>query len=36
MISKIPRISVIILNFNGLDDTIKCLDSLKKTKYNCR
>jgi len=33
MISKIPRISVIILNFNGLDDTIKCLDSLKKTKY---
>jgi GT2 family glycosyltransferase len=24
-----PRVAVVVLNFNGLDDTIKCLDSLR-------
>lgn len=28
-----PLVSIIILNFNGLTDTFKCLNSLKKTKY---
>ena len=28
-----PKISVIILNWNELDDTIECLDSLKKITY---
>jgi GT2 family glycosyltransferase len=28
-----PRISVIILNWNGLEDTIECLESLKKITY---
>ena len=28
-----PKVSIIILNWNGLDDTIECLDSLKKTTY---
>ncbi len=28
-----PRVSLIILNWNGLQDTIKCLDSLRKITY---
>jgi len=30
---KIPKVTIIIINWNGLNDTIKCLDSLKKIKY---
>jgi GT2 family glycosyltransferase len=29
----IPRISIIIINYNGLSDTLECLDSLKKCSY---
>lgn len=28
-----PKVSIIILNWNGLKDTIECLDSLKKITY---
>ena len=28
-----PKVSIIILNWNGLDDTIECLESLKKITY---
>lgn len=28
-----PRVSIIILNWNGLKDTIECLESLKKITY---
>jgi len=28
-----PRVSIIVLNWNGLEDTIECLESLKKTDY---
>jgi len=28
-----PRVSIIILNWNGLEDTIECLESLKKINY---
>ena len=28
-----PRVSIIILNWNGLNDTIECLESLKKIDY---
>jgi len=28
-----PRVSIIILNWNGMEDTIECLDSLKKITY---
>lgn len=30
---KLPFVSIIILNWNGLDDTIECLDSLKNITY---
>ena len=30
---KLPKVSLIILNWNGLSDTIQCLNSLKKTTY---
>ena len=30
---KCPRVSVIVLNWNGLDDTIECLESLRKVDY---
>ena len=33
MKKNIPKVSVVILNFNGLQDTVKCLNSLIKTKY---
>lgn len=34
MISKqVPKVSIIILNWNGLEDTIECLESLKKITY---
>ena len=28
-----PEVSIIILNWNGLEDTIECLESLKKITY---
>lgn len=28
-----PKVSIIILNWNGLEDTIQCLESLKKITY---
>ena len=28
-----PRVSIVILNWNGLKNTIDCLESLKRTKY---
>ncbi|MBW1793703.1 MAG: glycosyltransferase family 2 protein [Deltaproteobacteria bacterium] len=28
-----PRVSIIILNWNGLQDTLECLDSVKKINY---
>jgi len=28
-----PKVSIIILNWNGLGDTIECLESLKKITY---
>ena len=28
-----PKVSIIILNWNGLEDTIECLESLKKSAY---
>ncbi|OGM11469.1 hypothetical protein A2Z22_00260 [Candidatus Woesebacteria bacterium RBG_16_34_12] len=34
MIKINPKVSIIILNYNGIAETIKCLNSLKKTKYN--
>ena len=30
---KQPRVSIIILNWNGLKDTVECLESLKKITY---
>lgn len=30
---KYPRVSIIILNWNGLEDTIECLESLKEITY---
>jgi GT2 family glycosyltransferase len=29
-----PKVSIIILNWNGLSDTIECLESLKKINYS--
>lgn len=29
----LPRVSVVILNYNGLEDTLKCLDSVFKCDY---
>jgi len=31
---KYPHVSIIILNWNGKEDTIKCLQSLRKTRYS--
>ena len=28
-----PKVSIIILNWDGLKDTIECLESLKKITY---
>ena len=28
-----PKIAIVILNWNGLSDTLECLESLKKTVY---
>ena len=28
-----PKVSIITLNWNGLEDTIECLESLKKITY---
>ncbi|MDG7041727.1 MAG: glycosyltransferase family 2 protein [Nitrososphaerota archaeon] len=33
VIEKQPRVAIIVLNWNGLDDTIECLESLKKVIY---
>lgn len=30
---KSPKVSIIILNWNGLEDTVECLESLKKITY---
>lgn len=30
----IPKVSIIILNWNGLKDTLECLESLQKIDYN--
>ena len=30
----LPKVSVIVLNWNGVDDTIECLESLKRMTYN--
>jgi GT2 family glycosyltransferase len=36
LITHYPKVSVIVLNWNGLDDTVECLESLKKIAYaNC-
>jgi hypothetical protein len=32
-IMKSPKVSVVILNWNGYEDTIECLESLKKIDY---
>jgi len=32
MLSR-PKVSIIVLNWNGLKDTIECLESLKKITY---
>ena len=32
-ITPLPRVSIIILNWNGLEDTIECIDSLKRITY---
>jgi GT2 family glycosyltransferase len=32
-ITRYPKVSIIILNWNGLTDTIECLESLKKITY---
>lgn len=33
---KCPKVSIIVLNFNGEEDTMECLESLKKINYpNC-
>ncbi|MFH1665723.1 MAG: glycosyltransferase family 2 protein [Candidatus Omnitrophota bacterium] len=29
------RVAIIVLNWNGLDDTVECLRSLEKIDYNC-
>ncbi|MBT9148582.1 MAG: Poly-beta-1,6-N-acetyl-D-glucosamine synthase [Syntrophomonadaceae bacterium] len=33
MMNSYPKVSIIILNWNGLEDTIECLESLKKITY---
>ena len=33
LITHYPEVSIIILNWNGLEDTIECLESLKKITY---
>lgn len=32
-ITNYPKVAIIILNWNGLEDTIECLESLKKINY---
>lgn len=32
-VMKKPKVSIIILNWNGLEDTIECLNSIKKITY---
>lgn len=32
-----PKVAIIVLNWNGLDDTVECIESLKKLAYaDCR
>lgn len=31
--SNIPLVSIIIVNWNGIEDTIQCIDSIKNIKY---
>jgi GT2 family glycosyltransferase len=36
LITHYPKVSVIVLNWNGLEDTVECLESLKRITYpNC-
>ena len=32
-IKKLPHVSIIILNYNGLEDTLECISSIYKTVY---
>src|SRR5690349_2452680 len=32
-ITSMPRIAVLVLNWNGRDDTLQCLESLSKVDY---
>ncbi len=32
-IVSFPKVSIIILNWNGLNDTTECLESLRKIDY---
>lgn len=33
LITNCPKVSIIILNWNGLEDTVECLESLRKITY---
>ena len=33
MQADFPKVAIIILNWNGLQDTIECLDSVQKITY---
>ena len=33
MVAELPRVSIIILNWNNYSDTAECLDSLSKVDY---
>jgi GT2 family glycosyltransferase len=35
MVVKTPSVAIIILNWNGLSDTIECLESLERVTYPC-
>lgn len=32
--NRSPRIAIVILNWNGLDDTVECLDSIRRATYD--
>ncbi len=34
MLNENPGVSIVIVNYNGINDTIECLDSLRKTAYH--
>lgn len=33
LLQKCPRVAIILLNYNGLKDTVECLQSIKRNKY---